>query len=114
PKRPELPPVRNPDWIRNQIDAFILARLDKEGLQPSPEADKPTLLRRLYLDLTGLPPTPQDVDAFLGDKSPDAYEKQVDKLLASPHYGERMTMQWLDLARYADTHGYHIDNQREM
>jgi hypothetical protein len=96
------------------LTIFILARLEKEGLQPSAEADKPTLLRRVYLDLTGLPPTPADVDAFLADKSADAYEKAVDRLLGSPHYGEKMAMQWLDLARYADTHGYHIDSHRDM
>lgn len=114
PQRPEVPKVGNATWVRNPIDNFILARLEKEGLKPSPEADKITLLRRVTLDLTGLPPTPAEVDAFLADKSPDAYEKVVDRLLASPHYGERMAMQWLDLARYADTHGYHIDSHRDM
>jgi hypothetical protein len=114
PKRPEIPKVTNAAWVRTPIDSFILARLEKEGLTPQPEADKTTLLRRVYLDLTGLPPTPADVDAFLADKSAGAYEKVVDKLLASPHYGERMAMVWLDLARYADTHGYHIDSHRDM
>jgi Protein of unknown function (DUF1549)/Protein of unknown function (DUF1553)/Concanavalin A-like lectin/glucanases superfamily/Planctomycete cytochrome C len=114
PKRPEIPRVANAAWVRNPIDSFILARLEKEGLKPQPEADKTTLIRRVYLDLTGLPPTPVDVDAFLADKSAGAYEKVVDKLLASPHYGERMAMVWLDLARYADTHGYHIDSHRDM
>jgi hypothetical protein len=114
PRRPEIPKVTNASWVRNPIDSFILARLEKEGLKPQPEADKTTLLRRVYLDLTGLPPTPADVDAFLADKSADAYEKVVDRLLASPHYGERMAMAWLDLARYADTHGYHIDSHRDM
>src|SRR5579872_1456130 len=114
PVRPALPAVRQAAWVRNPIDRFILARLEKEGLKPSPEAGRATLLRRLSFDLTGLPPTPQELDAFVADKSPDAYEKQVDRLLASPHYGERMALQWLDLARYADTHGYHIDSQREM
>jgi len=114
PKRPEIPRVANAAWARTPVDAFILARLEREGLKPSPEADKTTLLRRVHLDLTGLPPTPADVDAFLADKSPDAYEKVVDKLLASPRYGERMAMAWLDLARYADTHGYHIDSHRDM
>ncbi|HKE05888.1 MAG TPA: DUF1553 domain-containing protein [Blastocatellia bacterium] len=114
PKRPEIPKVTNTAWVRNPIDSFILARLEKEGLKPQPEADKTTLLRRVYLDLTGLPPAPADVDAFLADKSADAYEKVVDRLLASPHYGERMAMVWLDLARYADTHGYHIDSHRDM
>ena len=93
---------------------FIEARLEREGLTPTPEADRRTLLRRLSFDLTGLPPTLEEVDAFVKDKSPDAYEKQVDRLLASPHYGERMAMDWLDVARYADTHGYHIDSHRDM
>jgi hypothetical protein len=114
PRRPEIPKVANAAWVRNPIDSFILARLEKEGLKPSPEADKTTLLRRVYLDLTGLPPTPAEVNAFLADKSDGAYEKVVDKLLASPHYGERMAMAWLDLARYADSHGYHIDSHRDM
>jgi hypothetical protein len=114
PKRPEIPKVKNAAWVRTPVDSFILARLEKEGLKPQPEADKTTLLRRVYLDLTGLPPSPAEVDAFLADKSADAYEKVVDKLLASPRYGERMAMVWLDLARYADTHGYHIDSHRDM
>ena len=114
PKRPPLPEVKDKSWPRNAIDNFVLARLETEGLKPSPQADKPTLLRRLYFDLTGLPPTPAEIDAFLADRSPDAYEKRVDQLLASPHYGERMAMPWLDLARYADTHGYHIDPMRNM
>jgi hypothetical protein len=101
-------------WCRNPIDRFVLARLEQEGLRPSPEADRRTLLRRVALDLTGLPPTPVEVDAFLADKRPDAYERVVDRLLASPRYGERMALHWLDLARYADTHGYHIDSQRDM
>jgi uncharacterized protein DUF1553/uncharacterized protein DUF1549/concanavalin A-like lectin/glucanase superfamily protein/cytochrome c len=114
PKRPEIPKAQNAAWVRNPIDSFILARLEKEGLKPQSEADKVTLLRRVYLDLTGLPPAPADVDVFLADKSTDAYEKVVDRLLASSHYGERMAMVWLDLARYADTHGYHIDSHRDM
>jgi len=113
-KRPELPGVKNKTWARNAIDNFVLARLEKEGLKPSRETDRATLVRRLTFDLTGLPPTQADVASFLADKSPDAYEKRVDALLQSPHYGERMTMQWLDLARYADTHGYHIDSHRDM
>ena len=114
PTRPELPSVSQTSWVRNPIDQFILARLEREGLKPSSEADKEMLLRRLAYDLTGLPPTPAETDAFLADSSPDAYEKQVDRLLNSPHYGERMAMPWLDAARYADTHGYHIDSLRSM
>ena len=110
PKHAGLPP----GIAKNPIDRFILARLEKEGLKPQPEADRITLLRRLSFDLTGLPPTLDAVHAFVNDKSPDAYEKQVDRLLASPSYGERMTMPWLDIARYADSHGYHIDSQRDM
>jgi hypothetical protein len=114
PQRAELPAVRDPKWSRNPIDRFVFARLEREGLKPSLEADRATLLRRLSFDLTGLPPTTAEIDAFLADKSPDAYEKQVDRLLTLPQYGERMAMQWLDLARYADTHGYHIDSHRDM
>ena len=100
--------------IGNPIDAFLLARLAKDGLKPSPEADKPTLIRRVTFDLTGLPPTPAEVDAFLADQSPDAYDKLVERLLASPRFGEKMAVHWLDLSRYADTHGYHLDAGREM
>jgi hypothetical protein len=114
PQRPPLPAVKNRAWPQSAIDYFILARLEQEGLQPSPEADRSTLIRRLSFDLTGLPPTPAEVDAFVADRSPDAYEKVVDRLLGSPHFGERLAQQWLDLARYADTNGYHIDNEREM
>jgi cytochrome c553 len=112
PVHPEPPQVSDPKWVRNPIDNFVMARLDKEGLQPSPEATRETLIRRLSLDLVGLPPTPEEVDAFLADKSPDAYEKLVDRLLASPHYGERWARPWLDLARYADSNGYEKDNLR--
>jgi hypothetical protein len=114
PGRPALPPVANKSWPRNAIDHFILARLEKEGLKPSPEADRIRLIRRVTLDLTGLPPTPAEVDAFLADRGPSAYEKVVDRLLASPHFGERLAVEWLDAARYADTHGYHIDAGRDM
>jgi hypothetical protein len=114
PERPAMPPVRDEKWARNPIDRLVLARLEREGLKPSPEAGRATLLRRLSFDLTGLPPTSAEIDAFLADKSAHAYEKQVDRLLALPQYGERMAMQWLDLARYADTHGFHIDSAREM
>jgi hypothetical protein len=114
PVRPALPAVKNTAWPRNAIDYFILARLEKEGVAPSPEADRYTLIRRLYLDLIGLPPPPAEVDAFVHDPSPDAYEKTVEQLLASPHYGERWGRQWLDLARYADSNGYSIDAARSI
>ncbi len=114
PKRPALPAVKNTGWVRNPIDHFILADLEKRGLQPAPEADRRTLARRLSLDLTGLPPEPADVEAFVNDKRPDAYERYVDKMLASPHWGEHRARYWLDAARYADTHGIHFDNYREM
>ncbi len=114
PARPPLPPVKNGAWARNAIDFFILARLEKEGLAPSPEAARETLIRRVTLDLTGLPPTPREVDAFLADDAPGAYERLVDRLLASARYGERMAMDWLDEARYADTNGYQNDFARTM
>ncbi|OYT76027.1 MAG: hypothetical protein CFK49_00115 [Armatimonadetes bacterium JP3_11] len=114
PKRPPVPEVKNKAWVRNPIDAFILHRLEQEGLSPAPEAPKETLIRRLYLDLIGLPPSPEEVDAFLKDKRPDAYERLVDKLLNSPHYGERQAIVWLDLARYADTDGFEKDLRRTM
>lgn len=112
PGRVELPTVKQPAWMRNPIDRFILARLEKEHLKPSPEADKRTLLRRVSLDLTGMPPTLDELDAFLADQSPQAYEIVVDRLLSSPRFGERMAMHWLDLARYADTNGYNNDEDR--
>ncbi len=114
PVRPSLPQVKNRDWVKNPIDQFILARLEKEGLQPSPEADRATLLRRLSLDLIGLPPAIAEVDAFLNDKSPDAYRKHVERLLASQHYGERWGRHWLDAARYADSDGYEKDKSRRV
>jgi hypothetical protein len=114
PKRPGLPAVSRIGWPRNAIDSFVLARLEKESLQPAREADRATLVRRVTFDLTGLPPTPAEIDAFVRDPSPHAYEKVVDRLLASPHYGERMAQPWLDLARYADTNGYRLDNHRDM
>ncbi|HLW66623.1 MAG TPA: DUF1549 and DUF1553 domain-containing protein [Gemmataceae bacterium] len=114
PVRPALPAVKNTAWPRNAIDYFILARLEKEGIAPSPEADRYTFIRRLYLDLIGLPPSPTEVDAFVLDSSPDAYEKVVERLLVSPHYGERWGRQWLDLARYADSNGYSIDAARSI
>ncbi len=112
PVRPAIPAVSNAAWVRNPVDAFVLKRLDRDGLKPSPEADKATLLRRVTLDLTGLPPTPADLAAFLADPSPTAYEKVVDRLLASPAYAERMAMGWLDAARFADTNGFNNDEDR--
>ena len=109
PVRPAPPAVRQAAWPRNEIDHFVLAKLEGAGLEPSPEADRSTLLRRLYADLIGIPPTPDEVDAFLADDSPDAYERVVDRLLASPHYGERMALPWLDAARYADSNGFQQD-----
>ncbi|MFN0120128.1 MAG: DUF1553 domain-containing protein [Blastocatellia bacterium] len=114
PVRPALPAVKNKAWPRNPLDYFVLARLEREGLAPAPAASPAALLRRVTLDLTGLPPTPAELDAFLADKSPRAWGKVVDRLLASPRYGERMAFEWLDAARYADTNGYQIDGERFM
>ncbi len=114
PKRHPIPDVRLENWPRNWIDNFLLARLEEEGLNPSRDADKVTLIRRVTFDLTGLPPTPEDVAAFLADKGPNALEKVVDRLLASDHYGERMAVYWLDLVRYADTVGYHGDQDHNI
>lgn len=115
PPRPQTPPkVKNAAWVRNPIDAFVLAKLEEKGLSPAPEADRRTLARRLSLDLTGLPPEPADVEAFVADRAPNAYEKLVDKLMATPQWGEHRGRYWLDAARYADTHGIHFDNYREM
>ena len=109
PSRPLLPKVKDKSWLKNEVDSFVLNRLENETIAPSPRADRSTLIRRLSFDLTGLPPDYTEVKAFIEDKSPDAYEKVVDQLLASPHYGERMALYWLDLVRYADTTGYHSD-----
>jgi len=114
PARASLPKVKNTKWPRNGIDFFVMERLEKEKLKPSPQADPAILIRRLSLDLTGLPPTPAEIDEFVADKSPLAYERLVDRLLASPHYGERWARPWLDLARYADTQGYEKDNRRTI
>src|SRR5262245_48446377 len=111
PELPAVPEVRS-GKVRNPIDAFVLASLKKAGIQPSPEADRRTLIRRLSLDLIGLPPAPEEVDAFVRDQRPGAYERVVDRLLASPHYGERWGRHWLDLARYADSDGYEKDSPR--
>ncbi len=112
--RPAVPLVRPSGWIRTPIDAFILARLEREGIAPSPEADGATLCRRLHLDVTGLPPTPDHLLVYLGDSDPDRYERLVDRLLASPRYGERWGRHWLDVARYADSEGYEFDLQRSV
>jgi hypothetical protein len=103
------PAVRQADWPRNDVDRFVLAKIEQAGLAPAPEADRATLIRRLHADLVGLPPTPEEVDAFVADPDPQAYEKLVDRLLASPHYGERMAIPWLDAARYADSNGFQQD-----
>jgi hypothetical protein len=112
PIRPLLPRVKYKEWPKNAIDRFVLERLEREGIEPSPEADRAALIRRVSLDLTGLPPTRREVEDFLNDKSRNAYEKVVDRLLASPRYGERMAFSWLDAARYADTNGYQVDGDR--
>jgi len=114
PRKPALPQVKNAGWPVTEIDRLILARLEAEGLSPAPQAGKTTLIRRVTLDLTGLPPTPREVDAFLSDPSESAYERVVDRLLESPRYGEHMARFWLDAARYGDTHGLHLDNYREI
>ncbi|MDP7009855.1 MAG: DUF1549 domain-containing protein, partial [Verrucomicrobiota bacterium] len=112
PMRPALPRVKNGDWVANPVDVFVLAQLEQANLKPSPETKRRTLIRRLSLDLTGLPPTPAEVKAFLNDKRPDAYDRLVDRLLASPAFGERWGRHWLDLARYADSNGYEDDRTR--
>ncbi|MEK6237190.1 MAG: DUF1549 domain-containing protein, partial [Planctomycetales bacterium] len=114
PTKPPLPRIGDSDWPQNKIDYFVLARLESEGLKPSSRANSYALVRRVYLDLIGLPPTPEEADAFLRDDKPDAYERLVDRLLASSHYGERWARDWLDLARYADTNGYEKDRPRSM
>ncbi len=114
PERPELPGAADQSWIRTPVDRFIAAEHQSQGIEPAPEADRRILARRLSLDLIGLPPDPAVVDAFLADRAPDAYEQLVDELLASPHFGERMAVYWLDVVRYADTGGYHSDNHRDV
>lgn len=113
PQKYDPPKVDNESWAKNPIDLFVLGKLEEEGIAPSPEADKETLLRRLSLDLIGLPPSSAEIEAFLADKSENAYEKQVDRLLNSDHYGEKMAMHWMDISRFADTHGYTVDRYRD-
>ncbi len=113
PQKTEFPKVKDNSWTKNPIDNYVLSKLEQEGIKPSPEADKETLLRRLSLDLTGLNPSVAEINAFLADQSEDAYEKQVDRLLNSVHYGEKMAMHWMDIARFADTHGYTVDRYRD-
>jgi hypothetical protein len=110
--RPAPPEVKDEAWVRNPIDRFVLARLEERGIAPSTEADRYTLIKRLYYDLVGLPPTPEEVDSFVSDASERAYENLVDRLLASPHFGERWGRHWLDKARFADSDGYEKDNNR--
>ncbi|MEQ1936423.1 MAG: DUF1549 domain-containing protein, partial [Fimbriimonadaceae bacterium] len=112
PIRPAVPGVKDASWARGNIDRFILAELEGKGIKPEPEADRQTLIRRISLDLTGLPPTPEEVDAFVADRSANAYERVVDRLLQSPRYGERMAMDWMDYSRYADSNGYQADYER--
>jgi cytochrome c553 len=112
-ERPRVPDVKDSTWVRTPIDAFVLAALERKGVRPSPEADRRTLIRRVTFDLTGLPPSPGEIDAYLKDSAPDAYEKVVDRLLASPRYGERWGRHWLDVAHYGDTHGYDKDKRRD-
>ena len=114
PAKSEVPMVKKSSWIKTEVDNFVLSQLEEKNLQPAPETDKTTWIRRVSLDLTGLPPQPEDVDDFLGDNSEKSYEKVVDRLLASQAYAERMTLEWLDAARYADTSGYQYDTPRSM
>lgn len=112
---PEVPKVQEPEakaWLKNPIDAFVLSKLRKEDLRPAPKASRATLIRRVTFDLTGLPPAPAEFDAFLRDTSPKAYEKVVDRLLASPHYGERWAQHWLDVVRFAESDGFEYDTHR--
>jgi hypothetical protein len=112
PSQPTVPAVKQKAWVRTPVDAFVLAKLEEKGLKPSPDADRATFIRRATLDTWGLIPTPEEVKAFVNDKSPEAYEKLADRLLSSPHYGERQARRWLDLARYADSAGFQNDTTR--
>src|SRR5713101_6751350 len=110
---PSIPKVNDKNWIKNPIDSFILAKLEAKDLKPAPPADRATLIRRVTYDLHGLPPTPDEIDAYVNDPAPDAYEKLIDRLLASPRYGERWGRHWLDVVHYGDTHGYDKDKRRD-
>ncbi len=114
PIKPALPKVENKKWVRNEIDYFVLQQLEKRGLEPNEEADKERLLKRVSLDLAGLPSTTEQIDRFVADKAPNAFEKMVDELMRQPQFGERMAINWLDVARYADSHGYQDDNYRSQ
>ena len=114
PLHSAIPQVKNAAWIKNPIDSFVLAKLEDKGLSPSPSADKRTLLRRVTFDLTGLPPTPEEINAFLADHSPDAYKKVVKRLLASPRYGERWAQHWLDVVRFGEPNGLGLDKIRNQ
>src|SRR5262249_16202442 len=111
-KRPAVPAVKNKAWAISPIDNFVLAKLESKGIAPNPRADRKILIRRVYYDLIGLPPTAEEIEAFVADKAPDSYAKLVDRLLANPHYGERWGRYWLDIARYADTRGYVFTEDR--
>ncbi|MDC0144925.1 DUF1549 domain-containing protein, partial [Verrucomicrobia bacterium] len=111
-KRPDTPNVKNAQWVRNPIDAFVLSKLEAQGLTPTPEANRRTLIRRLSYDLTGLPPTPSEVSDFVTDKTPNAYKNLVDRLLASPHYGERWSRHWLDVVHFGESHGFEYNQPR--
>jgi hypothetical protein len=111
-QRPQVPPVKNKGWVKNPIDSFVLAKLEAKGLEPAAPADRRTLIRRVYYDLIGLPPTPEEVDAFVNDTTPDSYERLLDKLMASPHYGEKWARHWLDLVRFAETNGFEFDQDK--
>src|SRR5439155_15631694 len=113
-KTPPVPAVKNANWIKTPIDAFVLANLEKQNVSPAPQADKRTLVRRAYFDLIGLPPAPEEVEAFVNDPAPDAWAKLIDKLLSMPQYGERWGRHWLDVARYADTRGYVFTQERRF
>ncbi len=114
PKRPQAPAVKDTAWTKNEVDRFILARLETAGLKPSQEADHYKLIRRVSLDLRGLPPSLKEVDQYINDEKPGAYQRMVDRMMSSPHFGEKMALLWMDLGRYGDTNGYHYDSTRQV